>query len=115
PAERTAAQVLASPPRGDPWVLRTLRDAAAAASVRGAPDVAERFLRRALEEKQGDDERIELLRELGRATTATKGPEGLAPLREALDLADTPVLRAEVALELARGLFSLGFFGEGAE
>ena len=38
--ERVAAQLMLAPPRGDAWVVERLREAAAIAIERGAPDAA---------------------------------------------------------------------------
>ena len=45
--ERVAAQLLLTTPRGDPWVVARLREAAQVALRRGAPDAAMRLLERA--------------------------------------------------------------------
>ena len=46
--ERVAAHLVLVPASGDPFVVETLRVAADRAIVRGAPDAAVRYLRRAL-------------------------------------------------------------------
>ena len=48
--DRTAAHLLAAGPAGDPWVVDRLRAAAREARDRGAPEIAARYLRRALAE-----------------------------------------------------------------
>ena len=70
PPERIAVHLLATTPTGDPMDLETLRTAATRAVARGAPEGAIPMLRRALEEPVGDEERAELLLELGRAQLA---------------------------------------------
>jgi DNA-binding CsgD family transcriptional regulator len=66
PAERVATQLLQSRPDGDARWTATLRAAAASAAERGAPAAAIAYLRRALEEPPSEDERPDILVELGR-------------------------------------------------
>jgi hypothetical protein len=55
--ERVAAHLVLVPAASDPFVVETLRLAADRALVRGAPEAAVRYLRRALEEPPGEDAR----------------------------------------------------------
>jgi len=73
--EDVAMHLLQTSPEGDPRAARTLTDAGRRARRDGAPDVAERILRRALAEPPGEDERPEVLLELGLAEAAA-GSEG---------------------------------------
>ncbi len=114
PPERVAAQILAGEPGGGAWDVAALRRAAAAAWARAAPETAARFLQRARAEDLPRAERIAVLRELAPAMMATSGPRGFPYLYEALGQAETPTERAEISLELARGLFTQGFFTEAA-
>ncbi|MEU3144683.1 MULTISPECIES: LuxR family transcriptional regulator [unclassified Streptomyces] len=70
-AEQVAAQLMAVVTRHQPWTVDVLRSAADTALRRGAPDVAARYLRRALLDSaaQGLD-RARLLVELGSAERA---------------------------------------------
>ena len=68
--ERVAVHLLATTPTGASTDLQTLRTAAARAVERGAPEGAIPLLQRALEEPVGDEERAELLLELGHAQLA---------------------------------------------
>ena len=64
--ERITAHLLLSTPTGDQARVQTLRAAAADAARRGAPSLAGARLRRALAESPGEQERAEILTELGR-------------------------------------------------
>ena len=71
--EDVVLHLLAAAPIGEPWAVGVLREAARRAAAEGAPDAAVRRLRRALDEFSGsDDERLELVLELG-LTAATAG------------------------------------------
>jgi DNA-binding CsgD family transcriptional regulator len=66
-AEEVAGQLLHAEPGGDPDAVDTLRQAAADASSRGAPEAAITYLRRAFTEPSADAARPMLLAELLRA------------------------------------------------
>jgi DNA-binding CsgD family transcriptional regulator len=108
PPETVAAHLLAAEPLGEQWVIDALRDAAASATARGAPQAVAVYLRRALAEPPAPEGCFELLRELGRAEIVLPGNEDSPALRRALSLAATPVQRAEVTLELAAGIVGRG-------
>lgn len=68
PAEQVAARLLTVTALHDPWVIDTLREAAGTALRRGAPELAARYLRRALRDVTGDtEERAHLLVDLATA------------------------------------------------
>ena len=68
PAEQVAARLLAVTTTQDRWAAETLREAAVTAMRRGAPEVAARYLRRALRDVTGDsEERARLLVDLATA------------------------------------------------
>jgi DNA-binding CsgD family transcriptional regulator len=113
--ERIAAHLLQCEPDKRPWAVHALRDAARAAESRGAPDMAATYLRRALAEPPPVEERGELLAALGSAEARVGGPDALAPLREALELAAGPQERLTVALELARALSNNAEFGSATQ
>jgi len=71
PAERVTAHLLRTGPTGDPQRVSTLRSAAASAVRRGAPRAAAARLERALAETPPEQERAEILTELGRCELAT--------------------------------------------
>jgi tetratricopeptide (TPR) repeat protein len=84
-----------------------LRDAARRARSRGAPESAVAYLRRALAEPPPAADRPAALLELGAAEALIGGGGALDHLREAHDLSDDPVRRAEAGMLLGRQLFLL--------
>jgi class 3 adenylate cyclase/DNA-binding CsgD family transcriptional regulator len=105
--ERAAGHLELVPPRGDPFVVQTLREAARRSLGRGAPDGAVTYLRRALEEPPDPSERVETLCELGLAERRVDVVAGAAHLEEALQSVQDPETRARIGLELGRSLFRL--------
>jgi DNA-binding CsgD family transcriptional regulator len=101
PVERVAAHVLAAGPRQRPWCVDVLRAAARVAMGRSAADAAIPYLRRAVTEPPAAGVRGQVLRELGAAEGVAGDPAAVAHLQEALQTAESPRQRAEVALELA--------------
>ena len=104
PADRIAAHLLFAEPYGEAWVVDALRAAARQALARGAPEAAASYLRRALAEPLPRELRLHLLTELGRAEALLPVAQDFAALREALELAQGPEQRAEVAHDLALSL-----------
>ena len=103
PPEQIALHLLVATPSGSVTDERTLRDAAARAAHRGAPASAVPFLRRALEEALTREDRVDVLLELGDAERAAgKLPNAAEHLREAVRLADDPIIRARALVELDR-------------
>jgi tetratricopeptide (TPR) repeat protein len=107
--ERVAAHLDLLPPAADPFAVETLRIAADRALVRGAPEVAVRYLRRALAEPPSPEARAETLRELGLAERRVDIGAAAEHLQEALLIADAEdrPRYARLALELGRSLFRL--------
>ena len=106
--ERVAAHLDLVAPTGDPFVVETLRVAADRALVRGAPEVAVRYLRRALAEPPSEDEtRTDTLCELGLAEQRVDVLAAAEHLQQALSSIEEPLRRARLALELGRSLFRL--------
>jgi DNA-binding NarL/FixJ family response regulator len=97
-----AVQLLNAPRRGEPWVADLLREAGRAAKRRGAAESAVSFLRRALDEPPPDDERVDLLLELGLTETLTSAPAAIEHLQQAYQALDDPGRRAVAAHELGR-------------
>ena len=75
--------LLAAGPAGDPWVVDRLRQAAADACGRGAPDVARLCLERALAEPPAARVRAEVLAELGRVEILQAPATAVGHLTEA--------------------------------
>ncbi|MBV9197380.1 MAG: AAA family ATPase [Solirubrobacterales bacterium] len=101
--ERVTAHLLRTPPTGDPTRVGTLRSAATGAAHRGAPRAAAERLRRALAESPLEDERAEILSELGRYEIAEMQFEAAEEhLRGCLASAGTLTSRADAASTLAR-------------
>jgi DNA-binding CsgD family transcriptional regulator len=108
PAERVASHLLACEPAADAWVTEQLRAAARVAGQRGAPAIAARYLRRALEEPAGGGAAPDVLRELGAAELSSGEPTALGHLEQAVVLGTDPRGRAAAVRELARGEVGLG-------
>jgi DNA-binding CsgD family transcriptional regulator len=101
--ERVTAHLLLTGPNGDLRRVQTLRSAASAAARRGAPAAAAARLTRALDESPAEEERAEILTELGGYEVAAMHFESAethlrAVVSSRVDL-DT---RAEAASMLAR-------------
>ncbi len=82
--EEVAVHLLEAGATGDAWVAGKLRQAAADARGRGAPDVARLCLERALAEPPPPPIRSELLAELGRVETLQAPAMAVGHLTEAL-------------------------------
>jgi AAA ATPase domain len=108
PANRVVAQLQRAEPVGADWAIERLRQAAADAAARGAPDLAAQFLERALRESLGAERRSGLLLELGRVEVLARSSGALEHLREAFELAPDPTIRAEAAVALATALVFAG-------
>ncbi|MCX4908957.1 BTAD domain-containing putative transcriptional regulator [Streptomyces sp. NBC_00878] len=115
PAERTAAQLLLAPHRGDPGVVDLLRAAAREAVGRAAPDAAATYLTRALDEPPPPECRPDVLLELGRAETLGNGPAAVEHLRLAYGTLADPGRKAAAALLLARILVFASGHGQATE
>lgn len=104
PVERAALHLLLTGPCAQASSVQTLRRAARGALDRGAPDIAARYLERALAEPPPEPERAATLLELGAAGFLAGDPieQPKAHLREAIALLDEPGTRAEAWLLLAR-------------
>jgi DNA-binding CsgD family transcriptional regulator/tetratricopeptide (TPR) repeat protein len=105
--ERVAAHLDLVPAAGDPFVVDTLRVAADRALVRGAAEVAVRYLRRALAEPPTAEARVDTLIDLGLAEQRVDVAAAARHLREALTATDEPLRHARLSLELGRSLFRL--------
>jgi DNA-binding CsgD family transcriptional regulator len=102
-SERVTAHLLLTAPTGDQRRVDTLRSAAASAVHRGAPRTAATCLRRALAESPAEQERAEILAELGWYEVSTmQFEEAEQHLRTALASGATLATRADAASSLAR-------------
>jgi DNA-binding NarL/FixJ family response regulator len=111
--ERIALHLLRTEPIGDATTVTALREAASRAAVRGAPQTAAVFLRRALDEPPPDRAvEAELRLELGLALAAHVQPDAPALLADAVELAPSSGRRAEIALSAARALGLAGYFDD---
>ena len=89
-------------------MVDTLRVAADRALVRGAAEVAVRYLRRALAEPPTAEARVDTLIDLGLAEQRVDvAGRRAAPPQKALTATDEPLRHARLSLELGRSLFRL--------
>ena len=102
--DTVAAHLLLAEPMGDEWVLGKLREAAASAIGRGAPDTAIGYLRRAIEEPPAPAERLAVKQEFGFALLRHDDEEGIEVLREVHARVTTREERGEVAAVLSNSL-----------
>ena len=104
--ERVASHLLRSDPAGDEWVVERLAEAAAAASDRGASELAAEYLRRALTEPPSGEDGVRLRFRHAIARLDT-GDRAIADLTRSV-LATPDADRPAAALEAARvlGLFT---------
>ena len=110
-SEEVARHLLCLPPAADRGRVAVLRSAARHAAASGAAGAAAHYLRRALEEPPGADERGPILRELGVAEATDRQRDGFERhLREAMDVTVEVRARGEIALELGRALAACGDF-----
>ena len=108
PPERIAAHLLLAPPAGDRLAVATLREAARRALAAGGAEVAISYLRRAVEEPPEENERAEVLFELGSAEVLIEAPVAAQHLADALSLTDDRELCGRRAELLARTLLFAG-------
>ncbi|MDX3232174.1 helix-turn-helix transcriptional regulator [Streptomyces sp. ME19-01-6] len=97
PAEEVAGQLLLVPVVDQPWMRRVLREAAAGAETRGAPEAAIRCLYRVLE---AEPHSVSARAQLARSLAEINPPEAVALLEEALALAVDVRVRATLAVQL---------------
>ena len=100
--ERIAAQLMLAPPRADAWVVERLREAAAIAIERGAPDAALSHLQRAQAEPPAAALRSALMLELGAAAEFVRGTAAVEALTLAHAGLTDPAARGMAAIMLAR-------------
>ena len=108
PPERLAVHLTETPPAGDPWVVATLQAAAEEGISRGAPDLAARFLRRALDEPPEPAHAAAVLLATGRAEARAGDPRAIAHLQRAIESAPDVTTHAHAALILIQLLGPAG-------
>ncbi|WP_445527727.1 ATP-binding protein [Streptomyces cyslabdanicus] len=102
PAEQVAAQLVAIPTPGYAWAVPVLRSAADTARRKGSPELAARYLRRALlEAAEQDRTRAQLLVELAVVELSFDPPAAESHVAQALPLLPTARDRAAAVLRLS--------------
>jgi DNA-binding CsgD family transcriptional regulator len=114
-AHQVAAHLVLAPPVDERWAYESLRAAAAEAGAGGAPEVAARFLQRALPAAGDDAERFQLQLALGRAEALAGRSTATGHFRAAVRLAREPAEHARATIRLARVLRFTGRGGEAVE
>src|SRR5215211_5551569 len=89
-AERVAGHLLRSPCMGNRWVGDALWSAASATLMRGDPQTAIEYLRRALKEPAAAQSRPGIILALGRAEAVAGEPGAVEHLRQAAQLLEDP-------------------------
>jgi len=108
-AAEIAPHLLATEPAGDALTVEGLRAAAAQAIGQGAPDLARRYLVRALEEPPADADHAAVLGDLGEAESLAGDLDAaIGHLAGALDRTTATADRPPRALALHRALFARG-------
>ncbi len=108
PAEAIALHVLATEPGERSDAVEVLREAAASARSRGAPDGALRYLERALAEPLPPGSRAAVVSELGRNAATLGDPRALEWLRAAVDMDGASAAGTAAAVALGRTLTFMG-------
>ena len=114
--EAVGLHLVHAEPAADPQTVTRLHAAAGRAHVRGAPEAAATFLRRALAEPPAEHALIaDLQCELGLELAAEVQPGARHHLREAVALAVTPEQRLRIALSGSRAVGLAGHFDDAIE
>ncbi|GAA3018068.1 helix-turn-helix transcriptional regulator [Streptomyces fulvorobeus] len=95
PAEEVAGRLMLLPALTQPWMPAVLREAAAQAEGRGAPEAAVRYLHRVLE---AEPDSVPVRIQLAASLAETNPPDAIRVLEEALGLADDVRTRAMAAV-----------------
>jgi DNA-binding CsgD family transcriptional regulator len=115
PLQEVTVHLLAAAAAGDPWVVSTLRQAAADARRRGAPDIAAVCLQRALAEPPAATDRADVLFELGDLETMQEPAAAADHLAQAHAEAGGWPRRGQIALALSEALALGGRFGDAVD
>lgn len=110
--EQIAGHLLEAPAQGDQRTVRSLLDAAAAATARGDERETIPYLRRALREPPADRDLPTVLTRLGTAELSVDHEAAAGHLREALEHTSDPDARGAVARDLAWALAAGSRFEE---
>ncbi|WP_432142561.1 helix-turn-helix transcriptional regulator [Streptomyces sp. bgisy084] len=105
PPEQVARHLMALTAPTYTWATEVLRAAARTAQGRGAPEVAARYLRRALMASSPDKERAELLVDLATSERSFAPYTSVRHIAQAVLLCDGPVQRAQAVVRLAPSAF----------
>jgi DNA-binding CsgD family transcriptional regulator len=114
PAEQAATYLVRTIPTGDPFVVKTLRQAAQQSLAHGAPEAAVAYLRRVLDEPPERADRGDVLGDLGIAAMHVDAIAAADYLRDALEQLDV-TLRPDVVLAYAKAQVLLGDLGRARE
>ncbi|MEW9521740.1 ATP-binding protein [Streptomyces tubercidicus] len=106
PAEQVAEHLMALTAPTYPLATKVLRAAAGTAQGRGEPEVAARYLRRALMGSLPDSERAELLVDLATSERSFAPYAAVRHIAQAALLCDGPVQRARAVVRLAPSAFA---------
>ncbi len=108
PLREVAAHLLATRPDADPWVLATLREAAARAVAQGDPAAASHLLARAVAEPPPAERRGEVLLELAEAEALAGDTTAAGHVEEALAALPAGPARGRALRSLGRIRFAAG-------
>ncbi|MEU8782739.1 AAA family ATPase [Streptomyces sp. NPDC048637] len=106
PPEQVARHLMALTAPTFPWATGVLRSAAFTAQRRGAPEVAARYLRRALLDSLPDSDRAELLVDLATSERSFAPYASVRHITQAALLCDGPRQRAQAVVRLAPSCYS---------
>jgi tetratricopeptide (TPR) repeat protein len=113
-AERVGGHLLIASPSNRDWVRAALHEAGRAAALKGAPEQAMKYLRRALETSPARSRDAELLLDLGLVEAAAGESTSIERFIEALADLDTLTKRTEALYALGQTLFCYGRHEEAA-
>jgi DNA-binding CsgD family transcriptional regulator len=102
--EQAAAHLAQTIPDHDPFVVATLRQAAARSLSQGAPRAAVAYLRRALAEPPRPEERARVLYELGVAELQHGAAESAGHLRQAVDGLEDATSSPEIVIAYSHAM-----------
>ncbi|MFF8788746.1 AAA family ATPase [Streptomyces sp. NPDC015125] len=106
PPEQVARHLMALTAPTFPWATQVLRSAAFTAQRRGAPEIAARYLRRALLDSLPDSDRADLLVDLATSERSFAPYASVRHIAQAALLCDGPRQRAQAVVRLAPSSFS---------